>query len=140
MQQRKLKIGLLVDSEMASVHTYELAQWGQIQSHLVISHLILQRSAKRQANQLARTNSPLQGVLHFLRRRLFGLIIEIERIRSRNSIGSDYFKQYNLRTIIRQSIFIEPLFSDDDVAYRYLDADIERVRSLDLDLIIACSS
>jgi hypothetical protein len=140
MQQQKLRIGLLVDSEMASVHTYELAQWGQIQSHLFISHLVLQRSAKKRANQLARTDSPLQGVLHFLRRRLFGLIIEIERIRSRNSIGSDYFRQYNLRTVIQQSIFVEPLFSDGDVVYRYLDDDIQRVRSLDLDLIIACSS
>jgi hypothetical protein len=140
MQQQKLKIGLLVDSEIVSLHTYELAQWGQVQSHLVISHLIFQRGVKRQANQPARTNSPLEGVLHFLRQRLFGLIIEIERIRSRNSIGSDYFKQYDLRTIIQQSIFIEPLLSEGDVVYRYSDDDIQRVRSLDLDLIIACGS
>src|SRR5580700_2680805 len=134
-EQPQLKIGLLVDSEVASVYLYDLALWGQRQSHLVISHLILQKS---QNDQPARIDSAFQRALRFLRKSLFGLIIEVERIRSWNSIGRDYFNKYNLKTIIQRSFLVEPLGLDSDLLYRYSDDDVQGVRSLGLNLIIAC--
>ncbi len=38
----KLKIALIVDSKIASKYVYELAEWGQNQNDLEVTHLVIQ--------------------------------------------------------------------------------------------------
>ena len=41
-RQNKLKIALLVDSQIDSKYVYELAEWGQNQNELEVTHLLIQ--------------------------------------------------------------------------------------------------
>jgi hypothetical protein len=48
----KLKIALIVDSQMASKYVYELADWGQNQDNLEVTHLIIQNTPSKEQNTI----------------------------------------------------------------------------------------
>ena len=143
-QNEPLKIGLLVESEMASFHIYELVQWAQRQSNLTISHLIVLKPHKPHRTLLYRFSSylRLRSGLILLRRRLFGLITSFEAMRLKKSTDFRHLSQrYDLRTIIPIPIYVEPEIADDnDSAYHYSSSDILAVKSSHVDLIIAMES
>jgi hypothetical protein len=126
--QQQLKIGLIVDSELASGFTRELAEQGQRQSNLLISHLIIQ---KRSRAQNLRDGSRL------LARRSFDLLMQAEHARlSHTHAFKSHLQQYDLRRLVPNCIYVKPEVS----ANGYCDSreDISLIKSLDLDLIILC--
>jgi hypothetical protein len=145
MQEKHLplKIGLMVDSESASIYTYELAEWGQRQSNLIISHLIIQNHKQTPLGKIGICVRSLKrnGLLYLLSQISFSLITKIESLRLRISdVHKDHFKNYNLKNVISQSVYIEPQISKSGFVYRHSNENIYSVKSLNLDLIIKCCS
>jgi hypothetical protein len=128
----KLKVGLIVDSEFASKYVYDLAEWAQTQNDLLISHLIIQNADNTRQGK---------GLLNSIRRVSFALITKVENFRIRRE---EYYKNhsrlFNLKEIVLQSITITPITSKSKFIYRYSVEDIQKVRDLNLDVLIRCGS
>ena len=130
---RPLKIGLMLDSVRCDKYVHELALWGKSQANLEISHLILHPR---------RPNSRFGGLGELRRlpeKVLFRIIRSIEKvILLRSSAHRDHYRSFDLGKIAAQVIGIEPLVSRSGHVYRFSDEDVDRVRSLGLDLLIRC--
>jgi hypothetical protein len=142
MQEKApLKIGLLVDTELASTYTYELADWGQRQSTLSISTLIIQRTQLPPGRRVAETSKSAEKIwpANLLSRRSFKLLRTAEGARlSRNHAYKNHLQQYDLRKIITKCIYVEPKLSKENDLHS--EEDIRLIKSFDLDLIIMCGS
>jgi hypothetical protein len=124
----KLKIALIVDSNVSSKYVYELAHWGQQQGNLEISHLIIQKNS-----------ASFDQHRNFARRVLGSLIRTMESKQlMRDRVHKDHLTQHNLFDCVKSSISVEPIFCDSALAYDYRDRDIQEIRSLDFDILISC--
>jgi hypothetical protein len=143
MDEPRLKIGLLVGTEMVPLYTYRLAQWGQKQRNLVVSHVIIQKDNlagrgswfTRIANSIRRA-----GRSGTLRRGSFRLLHEFERFRLCKATGEDYFQQYDVTSVVEEAISLESRGPKTDASDRSFEEDLKRIKSLGLDAIIACDS
>jgi hypothetical protein len=136
--EKRLKVALLIESEVASVYMYEFAQWAQNHDHLLVSHLICHLQKPR----LKWCARPLECfrpniLMRFLKRGLLTLITKLENRRlKRSSAFKNHCQLYNLTNLVPAVIFLAP-----EVPYRstysYSASDILLVKSLNLDLIIA---
>jgi hypothetical protein len=142
MQEKaQLKIGLLVDAELASTYTYELAEWGQRQSNVSISTLIIQGTQPPKTGRLAETGKYTENIKtgHLLARSSFKLLRNAEGARlSRNYAYKNHLQRYDLRKAIPKFIYVESKLSQGNDLYS--EEDIRRIKSLNLDLIVMCGS
>jgi hypothetical protein len=142
MQEKaQLKIGLLVNAELASTYTYQLAEWGQQQNNVSISTLIIQGTRPPATGRLAETQKYAGNIKtgHLLARSSFNLLRNAEGARlSRNASYKNHLQQYDLRKTIPKSIYVEPKLSQGNDLYS--EEDILRIKSLNLDLIVMCGS
>ena len=139
----RLKIGLIVDSDFVSKYVYELAQWGQLQESLLISHLIIQNVKHIKQGKIEKAVISLKknGFLHLARQISFALISNIESLLlARFDKFKDHLKTFNLEKVISQRTIINPMISESGFVYRYSAEDIQLVEDLNLDLLIRCGS
>jgi hypothetical protein len=128
----KLRVGLIVDSEFASKHVYELAEWAQAQDTLSISHLVIQN-----ASDTSRTS----GLLDSIRLKLFAIITKFDNLRIQGDKNyKDHLKLFNLKSIIRESVAIEPEISKPGSIYEYSTKEVGKVKDLNLDVLIQFGS
>src|SRR5882757_494649 len=141
---QKFKIALIVDSNISSKYVYELAQWGQQQGNLEISHLIIQKSFASSQKGLfdGLSESPKgPGIRHLWRSVLSGLIWRIESKQiMRDRVHKDHLTQHNLFDVVKSSISVEPIISESGTVCRYGDRDVQEIRTLDFDILISCGS
>lgn len=133
-----LKIGLIVDSVRASKYVYDLAQWGQTQNNLVICDLIIQ---DKKNSSHVRKNKIKRGFLYVLGKQLFSLIVKFEALLLLSKKNyKDHKKRFNLDTVIKKSTHITPSISKSSLVYRYSDDELEKIKNLNLDVLIRCGS
>src|SRR6185503_15373708 len=136
-----LKVGLLLDGACSSKYVHELAHWGKSQPDIDISHLILhpcrQNSLIGRLKDLAR-----KGRLHLLPAKiLFRLIVSFEKLLlSRIEPHKDHYRSCDLTELNNKIIKISPFVSPSGYVYRFSDEDIDKVKALNLDLLIRCGS
>lgn len=141
---QKLKIGLIVDSTFASKYVFDLAAWGQSQDDLSISHLILQKTPKSSSGMRRTVRFVRQhGVWELIRFSSFLLITKLESLVLRFSkyhakYHADHLKDSDLSQVVGQSIEVHPVISESGFVSRYSDQDVERIKSLELDILIRC--
>lgn len=139
-QNKKLKVGLIVDSEFASKYIYELAAWGQLQDNLLISNLIIQHSQEIKEGLTTKALKSLKknGFLYLADEISFALVKKFEGLALRRfkKKYSDHLKSFNLKNVISETIEINPINSKSDFVYRYSDEDIQKIRFLNLDVLI----
>ena len=122
-----LKIGLLLDRPVADNYVYDLARWAKNQADIRISHLLVH--ARKPA-------SSGWGSKVLLR-----LISCLETpLRKQRGLYSDHGRRFDLREIVEGVVEISPIVSPRGDTYRLSSADVEKVRALDLDLLIRCDS
>jgi hypothetical protein len=127
---KPLKIGLLLDGVRCDKYVHELALWGKSQANLDVSHLILHRR---------RAHSRRGGLRRLPAKIVFRVIRSIETILLRRSgAHRDHYRSFDLSKIIGQTVEIEPLVSRSGHVYRFSKEDIDRLKSLELDLLIRC--
>ena len=140
---RKLRIGLIVDSENSTKYVYELCEWGHSQTNLSITHLIIQKPPAAQKSTLARlVHSALQhGIQNLTRQVSFALLTKLEALSlSFTREHGDHLKKFNLSNFIECSVQITPIVSKAGLVYRYSDEDVTRIQDLELDVLIGCGS
>lgn len=142
-----LRVGLLVDEVEASKYVFELADWANNQSHaLAITHLILHPRKLKITNgtisgRLGKLFNSLknEGVQRTIAKILYRLIIVIETVLLRRiERHKNHFDSFDLTSVVPEQITITPLVSKSGFVYRFEPADVEKVRSLNLDLLIRC--
>jgi hypothetical protein len=136
--QNKLRIGLIVDSTKTSKHVYDLAEWGQRQSDLVITTLIIQQVPKRGSLYLLKK----QGLVYVATAAGFMLINLMEsfllKIRHKRYIS--HLRGYDLANYVKNTITISPAISSAGFVYRYNGDDVHKIKDLGLDLLVRCGS
>jgi hypothetical protein len=138
----RLKVALIVDSNISSKYVYELAHWGQQQSNLEISHLIIQNksaSCDEQASDGVIQSPNKPGLRNFVRNALGSLIRRMESKQIlRDPVHKDHLTQHNLFDWVKGSISVEASASKSALTHDYRDHDIQEIRSLDFDILISC--
>src|ERR1700674_3634057 len=107
----KLKVGLIVDSEFVSKYVSELAEWGQTQNDLLISHLLIQRAENPRPGTIENRirSSEKKRFLNLIRQISFALITKVENFRMRGDKHyKNHLKLFNLNKIVAESITITP--------------------------------
>jgi hypothetical protein len=136
---RTLKIGLLLDNELTLKYVYDFAEWAQRQENIEITHLIVCRN---------NTESPLSwladdfsdgGFTHAFSLLLFRSIIKIETAILNFSQEKTFaLKRFDLRQIVSHSLHLEPAPENIGSSRFFSSFDVQRVRNLELDLLVAC--
>src|SRR6266853_1629416 len=136
---RVLKIGLMLDRVYSDKYVHELALWGKNQTNINISHLILH---PRNGDSLpARLKDlMLRHRLHLVPAKIiFRTILLIEKVLLKWSDShKDHHRFFDLTKIIHQVVEIRPVVSRSGYVYRFSDEDVEKVKALDLDVLIRC--
>jgi hypothetical protein len=142
-KHNKLKMALIVDSKIASKYIYELADWGQNQIELEVSHLVIQNIPSNKRSKIYKGFLLLKkkGFLHLAQLVGFTLIKKVESLLLKYSnTYQHHFAKYDLSNCIKNSISINPVISKSGFVYRYEDGDIQKIRDLGLDILIRCGS
>jgi hypothetical protein len=141
----KLKVGLLLDSEISSQYVYDLAKWAQTQENMSLSHLIVQKAdatGKGEAGDAAVSSS--QGLLSRIRAASFALIVKVENLRikkiKRFKHYENHLEPFNLKQIVPESVKITPIAATGESGFHYSAEDIQKIKELDLDVLVHCGS
>jgi hypothetical protein len=140
---RKLRIGLIVDSTIASKYIYEIASWAREHSNLEIGALIIQNIETQSLGALQRGIKSFKknGLIYLLQQVGYTFLLKFENILlKRNSIHSDHFKQFNLLDCIDKTVFVKPLVSQSGFVYRYSSEDVQKIKDHNIDVLIRCGS
>jgi hypothetical protein len=137
----KLKIGLILDGELASKYVHELVDWAIKTDALCVSHLIIQSrppAAGRAGSfyRLLRKSPP-----KLARDALWRVKTRLESTRvARVPAFNGYEKTYDLGKLIPARIRLTPTASKSGFIYRLSDSDLAKVREEGFDLLIRCGS
>jgi hypothetical protein len=146
--KNKLKIALIVDSKFSSKYVCDLAEWGQQQNTLEVSHLIIQNiPSPPRKSFLRKIVEPLkkQGVIYLAQMIAHHIIYKaVHAIESgklkRSKNYSQHLSSCDLSKYVKAAIFVNPIISKSGFVYRYGDADIQEIRKLNFDVLIRCGS
>ena len=136
-----IKVGLLVDGVQNSKYVLDLINWSKSTADVEITHLIV-HADKSQNTKWASAFSK-DGILSMTDRLLKRLFIRAaffveRRLLSRSEMDRDHLEVFDLEQRVPNKIDITPLISKSGLIYRFSDADIDQVKSLDLDVLIRC--
>ena len=135
----KIKIGLLLDSNLSNSYILDLADWAQQQADIEISHRILCPPASSPRKfKINKVSKDINAYLLFTTL-LFKAIVSFEKIILKFSrIHRRHFDLFDLREKINGELTINPIIEKS--CCHFSKIDVERVKSLNLDLIIKCNS
>ena len=140
---QKLKIALIVDSNISSKYIYDLASWAAKQNNLEISSLIIQKTPLSSSGIFERGIHSLkkQGIKYLIEQIGYKCLIKLEKLLlKRNTKLKNHFDQYNLFDYVDDSIVVEPIISKSGFVYRYSDLNLQEIKQKNLDVLIRCGS
>jgi hypothetical protein len=141
--QQKLKIALIVDSNISSKYVYELACWAQNQINLEITSLIIQKTWLSSSGKFKRGIESLRkkGISVLLDQIGYTFLVKLESLLlKRNKTHKDHFNQYDLSNYVNENIDVEPIISKSGFVYRYSDNDVQKIKQKNFDVLIRCGS
>jgi len=127
----KLKIALIVDSNISLKYVHDLACWAKNQDNLEINSLIIQKIPFKSAGKLRHGIKSLKekGIKNLLEQIGYKLLLKIDEILlSRNEIHKNHFKKQNLFDYVSEIIEVEPVISKSGYVYRYNDKEIQEIK------------
>ncbi len=148
---KSFKIGILVDGNMSSKYVFELVRWIQSQENMQ-AVLILHPTSRAALNgsfrdyfkrliQYLRRFGVLPTISKLLSRMLLRGIVALEAMRLRKNVRHiDHSKPFDLFAVASENIFITPIVSKSGFVYRFREADIQRVKDLNCDILVRCGS
>jgi hypothetical protein len=137
---KALKVGLLVNGGFSNKYDYELAVWAKDQANIEISHLIVHSPRNSKLGRLANIFLT-QGPYALFSRVLFRLIIAVEKLLLKGSgKHRDHHQVFDLREVVGGVVTISPIVSKSGFVYRFSAEDVDKIKALDLDLLIRCGT
>jgi hypothetical protein len=139
-----IRIGILADSVHASKYVHDLVSWAKSQSGLAITHLLVHPSpvshpislAERSTKKILRIIAS-RGIYAAMSRKIFKGLILLEKLRlKKESQHRDHDARFDLRELIPETVLLSPEVSGSGLSYRFNEADINHIRSLDFDVLI----
>lgn len=141
---KKLKVGLIVDSKIVSKQVDHLFQMSLKSDVYDISCLIIQETGQDKGKLLSKVIRYIikNGVNNFIRRVNFKIIFKIESffVKRKKAIFKDFFDKFDLGPYNLKSLHVKPDQSPSGFVYRYTKEDLEKIDSLNIDLLIRCGS
>jgi hypothetical protein len=145
-----LQVGLLIDGPLVSKYVYDLAVWaldnedGVSVTHLVV-HAPLPVAADKSAIRRFLTRMKRRGFVTALSQSLASLsyraVVRFEQLLlKKNKRHSDHLQMFDVSKLVPASIRIVPQVSKSGLVYRFSPAEVDQVRSLELDLLLRCGS
>ena len=136
-----LNIGLLLDSPISDKYVYELALWAKNQANIRISHLLVHLYRRDSKQRAIASGIFKQAPYDLVSKVVFRLITSVEALLLKwNGLHGDHYQRFDLSKIVDGILEVSPIVLRCGVAYRLSPEDIEKVRALDLDLLIRCDS
>jgi hypothetical protein len=140
----KINIALIVDRKICSKYVYDLAIWGQEQSNLAISHLIVPDIAPALKTPIFVKVRHILRKLRFndlARRVLLRLIWRMESKRLKwDKFYGDHLKEYDIGSVVPKTIPVRPVISKFGSENRYGCEDIREIKKHQFDILVNCGS
>ena len=139
---RKLSVGYLVDDGYQPSVICDIIEMSKSAEHYSIDYLIVQTFADSK-NLIKRTIAFVKqyGFLTTAATVYEKAILILEsRIFVREPNLKRAFQTHDLETFDVQKIYVRPLKSTNGFVYRYREQDLEMIKSLNVDVLVACQS
>jgi len=136
----KLKVGLIVDSQIVNKQIDNLVQLSLKSDLYDITCLIIQETDQHSGNLVSKIFRYIikNGFNEFIRSATFKILVKIESlvVKRRKAIFKDFFDKFNLESYDIKSLIVKPNLSPRGLVYRYTEEDLKKIESLNLDLLI----
>ena len=136
----KARVGIIVDSLNSSKQIYDYITASQKSINYEVSHIIIQKiSLKRNQNFLEKSSEYIKkrGLKKFIFAAGFKTMTILESmIVKRFKDFSYFFEEYSLKEFNIETIEVEPKISENGLFYTYNEIDLQKIRSLNLNLLI----
>jgi len=141
-KQTELKIGLIADDIFVSKYHFQLVENAKKIDSVAITHLITQKTNRVEKSILSRAFKLLFKfkISILLQRTLFLLIRIVENFLLRRGQYFDHFRKISLEELVPNIVSVEPLISKSGLVYRYSVENIDKIKSLNLDVLIMFGS
>ena len=135
----KQKIGLIVDSTIASKQINDLIELSLSSQKYEITTLILNELDENSSNLFKKALFQIKkkGIFKFVSIIFFRTICKLERrVIKRKKKYQDFYKKFNLLDRKFNIIKVSPLISKSGLVYKYSDIDLEKIKNEDLNLLV----
>jgi len=136
----KARVGIIVDNLNSSKQIFDFIKMSLKSKNYEVTHLIVQRnSAGSNQNLFKKIKNYLKkrGIKKFLSAVTFKIILKLESLFfKRIKKFSSFFDTYSLKEFDLNIIEVYPIISEKDIFYRYSENDLQKIKSLDLNLLI----
>ncbi len=135
----KFHVGLIIDSTTVNKRIYDLVLLSKKSQYYKISHLILQNTNKNTENFVIRIWNYIsrRGLKKLIDNVFFRILCKFESFFvRRNPKFKSFFDSFNLSDFNLKIINVEPTVSANKLVYRYNEIDLEKIKSLNLNLLV----
>ena len=136
----KARVGIIVDNLNSSKQIFDFIKMSLKSKNYEVTHLIVQRnSTGSNQNLFKKIKNYLKkrGIKKFLSAVTFKIILKLESLFfKRIKKFSSFFDTYSLKEFDLNIIEVYPIISDKGIFYRYSEKDLQKIKSLDLNLLI----
>ena len=142
-EMKKLSIGLLVDKPSTNKYIYELIKWSKQQRNLNIDCLIIQKINKPKQNLFGKIINIVNknGIACLIQRILIKILLKFEtKLLYKYPKHKNHFSSYNIENEIDNKVEIVPEVSKKGYHYKFSEKDLNKIRLLNLDIILRCGS
>ena len=130
----KLKVGLIVDSQIVNKQIDNLVQLSLKSDLYDITCLIIQETDQHSGNLVSKIFRYIikNGFNEFIRSATFKILVKIESlvVKRRKAIFKDFFDKFNLESYDIKSLIVKPNLSPRGLVYRYTEEDLNKLKAL----------
>tara|TARA_B100001248_G_scaffold89409_1_gene65960 strand:- start:10989 stop:12650 length:1662 start_codon:yes stop_codon:yes gene_type:complete len=138
-----MKVGLIVDSKLVSKQIYDLIKFSNSSDKYEISKIIIQKNPEKETNIFLFSYLYIRkrGFKNFINNLSFRVLSKFEEMFVRIFFNYDnFFKKFNINNFDIDTIEVSPKIHRNGIVYEYLDADIRKISSSNLDLLVRAGS
>lgn len=137
----KVRVGLIVDDTIVSKQIYDLVVLSKSSKYYEISHLIVQKVDNRYHGKFINKIWKYilkRGLKKFIDKAFFLILSKLEAFITKRKYSKfkKFFDLFDLSEFNLETVNVEPTFSSSGLVYRYNNSELEKIKSLKLNLLI----
>lgn len=136
---KKLRVGIIINDTSQPYLIYDLYKKSLNSEYYTIESLIIQKRKNSKKNTIQKIINLIKkkGVNGLLDKFFFELITQIETyLIKKKDVFKDVFLKHSITKFEVKKIYIEPKVSSSDLFYEYEKSELEKIKNLNLDLMI----